>query len=257
MVSRLANSLDGMMAEFKREALQDFVAAERALTQQHRNTLEARQLDWEKKRNEFQARIHALEATGSDLSRRSETQQRQMKRLGVLSRRVLQEKTGRLALERGWEIWKEALRSRSEEQIRSRMASKLRERRLNTLALSQWRRRVQRDAEQRREEKARLSAELARAQLVTEANFERDKLAKQVEQLSQRLEQETRSKVHLQENLKRVFMRGVCALNFEAMSLLSNPEAGGYLAPSPLVSAAPWEETSCLVGDEKSFQSVT
>jgi hypothetical protein len=40
------------------------------------------------------------------------------------------------------------------------------------------------------------------------------------------LEEANKLKVGLQDNLKRAFMRGVCALNFEAMSVLNG--GGGF-----------------------------
>lgn len=52
--------------------------------------------------------------------------------------------------------------------------------------------------------------------------------SKEIESLRQKLEeantvvdQENRNKAMMQENLKKAFMRGVCALNFEAMNILN------------------------------------
>jgi hypothetical protein len=42
------------------------------------------------------------------------------------------------------------------------------------------------------------------------------------------LDEANRLKIGLQENLKRAFMRGVCALNFEAMNVLNG--GGGFPA---------------------------
>lgn len=41
------------------------------------------------------------------------------------------------------------------------------------------------------------------------------------------VEQENKNKAMMSENLKKAFMRGVCALNFEAMNIL-NPNDVGY-----------------------------
>ncbi len=40
------------------------------------------------------------------------------------------------------------------------------------------------------------------------------------------LDEANKLKIGLQDNLKRAFMRGVCALNFEAMSVLNG--GGGF-----------------------------
>jgi len=59
----------------------------------------------------------------------------------------------------------------------------------------------------------------------------RASMATTVEHLRTQLAEEQRQRAYLQENLKRVFMRGVCALNFEAMSLLSDSGITTAAAP--------------------------
>lgn len=53
-----------------------------------------------------------------------------------------------------------------------------------------------------------------------------------IDDLTAELEKEMQTKRMMQDNLKRVFMRGVCALNLEAMSLLGKvaTKACGLLA---------------------------
>ena len=48
---------------------------------------------------------------------------------------------------------------------------------------------------------------------MAEANLGREKLEEEVAFLRQKLAEETEAKKHIQDNLKRVFMRGVCQLN--------------------------------------------
>eukprot|EP00435_Cladocopium_sp_Y103_P042224 s804_g11.t1 len=72
----------------------------------------------------------------------------------------------------------------------------------------------------------RASAGAVRAKLFEQMETERNQLVAQVEDLKKHLGEEAKQRALLQDNLKRVFMRGVCALNFEAMSLLNDPQGG-------------------------------
>ena len=51
-----------------------------------------------------------------------------------------------------------------------------------------------------------------------------ENLRQQVEESRFLLDQSNTQKVMIQENMKKAFMRGVCAMNFEAMSIV-NPDA--------------------------------
>ena len=73
----------------------------------------------------------------------------------------------------------------------------------------------------------------------------KETLQKEKDSLSEKLASETAAKVNLQANLKRVFMRGVCQLNFEAMNLLGVPPntnasgaAGASTSSQQLLDAA-------------------
>jgi len=146
--------------------------------------------------------------------------------MGLLSQRVTGGRTVGAHVEKSFAIWKCALSAAREVKIKLRLATRLQVRRLSSLVLAAWQRLVAVEIETRREDTQRAAGELERARLVSDATLEHKRLAAEVESLQRRLELEIRSKNHLQENLKRVFMRGVCALNFEAMTLLSNPVPG-------------------------------
>ena len=45
-------------------------------------------------------------------------------------------------------------------------------------------------------------------------------LRRKLEEANKSVERNNLQKVNMQENLKKAFMRGVCALNFEAMNIL-------------------------------------
>ena len=57
-------------------------------------------------------------------------------------------------------------------------------------------------------------------ELMMKFNKENDMLSKKLQETQKTLDEINISKEEMQENLKRAFMRGVCALNFEAMNIL-------------------------------------
>jgi hypothetical protein len=58
------------------------------------------------------------------------------------------------------------------------------------------------------------------SELAAKYNKEIDILTKRLEETQRALDEANRNTFEMQENLKKAFMRGVCALNFEAMSIL-------------------------------------
>ena len=61
-------------------------------------------------------------------------------------------------------------------------------------------------------------------ELTAKYNKEIDMLQKRLEETTRALDEANQKTFDMQENLKKAFMRGVCALNFEAMSILQTKE---------------------------------
>lgn len=68
-------------------------------------------------------------------------------------------------------------------------------------------------------------------ELAAKYNKEIDMLNTRLNEALRSLEEADRNKVDIQENLKKAFMRGVCALNFEAMNILDTRETGEREVP--------------------------
>lgn len=60
-------------------------------------------------------------------------------------------------------------------------------------------------------------------------NKEIESLRDKLNDANSYVENEQRNKMLIQENLKKAFMRGVCALNFEAMNILHPSDAAGQI----------------------------
>ncbi len=57
--------------------------------------------------------------------------------------------------------------------------------------------------------------------LCAQYNKEAEQLREKLQETQTQLEKEQKNKAAMQENLKRMFLKGVCAMNFEAMNLFS------------------------------------
>jgi len=75
-----------------------------------------------------------------------------------------------------------------------------------------------------KESDATLNRELA--ELSAKYNKEIELLSNRLNEALRELDAAERNKLDMQDNLKKAFMRGVCALNFEAMSILKPGEQG-------------------------------
>ena len=63
-------------------------------------------------------------------------------------------------------------------------------------------------------------------EMIIKFNKENELLQKRLHETKNTLDEINVSKEEMQENLKRAFMRGVCALNFEAMNILQEKKKG-------------------------------
>eukprot|EP00439_Symbiodinium_sp_Y106_P058555 s2476_g8.t1 len=220
----------------------EFMLSERQLQAQFRADLEAHRLRAEALACQQQAKIEALELDVKSTTKKLELKQKQVKESFALSTRVRQNFFARLAFERAFRSWQAHAVQMKEEQLQNKLASYQQGQRLVAALFTSWRQDVQSGSRERLIAHERAAAGAVRAKLFEQMENERAQLLSQVEELKRQLSEEGKQspgclgkscitiswkRALLQDNLKRVFMRGVCALNFEAMSLLSDPGAGG------------------------------
>merc|ERR1719498_2185038 len=112
------------------------------------------------------------------------------------------------------------------DKVKFTMASAWRMRRLVGCTFSFWRMKMAIQASERALASMRAETQAEKTQLIAMSELERKREVDEISRLNHQLEEEASSKRRLQEDLKSVFMRGVCTLNFEAMQLLSGVPAG-------------------------------
>jgi len=230
-LAQLSSRLEEVSREMRRTVEHEFVLAERALETRHRSDMEAQRMKADAKDCLQSTRIEGLQAENQQLSRALEIKQRKVKESLSLLHRARRGLVGRCALEVAWRTWRSVAAASKDERIHSLLSDKVRTTRLLGHTFSSWRRHTQLQQKEALVAHERAAAETVRARLFEKLESEREALVAEAERLKKQLVEEGRQRALLQENVQRVFMRGVCALNFEAMSLLK--DGGGSASEAP------------------------
>lgn len=245
MASQLGGRLDDIAREMKRSAEHEFALALRTLRSQHSAAAEAQRMKAEALACQQQIANETLQAENQQLSRRLDLKQRQLKDSLVILQRARSGTVGRCGLERALCAWRCAAAGEKNDRLNCRLAAKLHRKRLAVLGFGAWRRHAQLTSKDKLVVHERATADMVRAKLFEEMEMERRRMSSEMDRLAKQLEEEARQRAVLQENLKRVFMRGVCALNFEAMTLLSDGTSlteSALPASSPAAASFDWAE---------------
>lgn len=222
----LSGRLEDLCRDLRRSVEHEFGLSERQLQAQHQAELEAQRLRHETLSHQQQVRIENLEMEVKTLNKKLETKQKQVKDALALTGHVRQNLLARLAFDSGFRMWQARAAESKHNQLQDLLAKKLHDVRMGANFLSAWRQISQTSSREKLLAHERASAGAIRAKLFEQMETERNQLVAQVEDLKKQLGEEAKQRAILQDNLKRVFMRGVCALNFEAMSLLNDPQGG-------------------------------
>jgi len=225
--SALSSRLDDISREMRRIVEHEFLLAERAMLARHKANLEAHRLQAEAAACQQQLVVESLQSDKQHLVRQVDMKQRQLKGSIMFLMRARGTLAGRYALELSLRAWSATTAASKDARLQTLLTTRICLIRLRSIAFNTWRRKAQ---EQHREAVVlheRAVAESVRCKLVEQMEVERKRMADEMEQLTRKLLEESQQRTLLQENLRRVFMRGVCALNFEAMSLLADPSASG------------------------------
>lgn len=225
----LCSRLEDVTRQLRRAVEQEFVVAERTIQAQHRAEMEAQRSKAQAVAVQQEARLETLESEKQQLGKRLELKQKQLNRSFLLVQKTRKSVTGRFALEGTLRAWRAAAAAGKDERLQTLLADKVHFLRLSQSVFGFWRSLSQTASREAHIAHERAVAEMVRCKLFESNEQERARLAAEVESLKKQLAEEAQQRALLQDNLKRVFMRGVCALNFEAMSLLSEPSSASAL----------------------------
>jgi len=215
-------SVDDLMHSFRAQAMQAFLMSEKSMSRTHQADLNAQQTEYEAVIAERDTRINNSETNQLKLTQELEQKKNVISGLINLSRRMRESLYCRNLVGKAWLRWRIWRKINNDDKIIKKMTDPYWIRRMCTRAWQAWSRHVRTSLAERKLKNLATEKDLEKANIIQEATMQQEKLEHSVRTLQELLDQEIKAKKNVQENLKTVFMRGVCALNFEAMSLLDD-----------------------------------
>jgi hypothetical protein len=224
--ARFEDDLNTMLLQFRNQAIQSWAFAEADLRSKYKSLMDADELAAQARLDTSEALVAELRRKNDALERALEDKRQQGKRILFLASRVRADEHSRHLLDRVFQQWSYFMDISQSDKVKSRMASAWRMRRLVGSTFSFWRMKMAIQANERALASLRADTQAETTQLIAMSELERKREVDEIARLNRDLAEEASSKRRLQEDLKSVFMRGVCTLNFEAMQLLSGVPAG-------------------------------
>lgn len=220
-VARLSGRLEEISRDLRKSVEAEFMLAEKSVAARYKAALGVQQHQASVVVAQQQSFVQMMQSDKQQLTRRLELKQKQWERsLGVVQR-VRRRFVGKCVLQTAFYCWRVGCIEEKHGLIMCRLTGKIWQKNLATLIFGTWRRQTNRAWKERLVTHERAVGDAVRSKLLEQMELQRGCLTSEVEHLKRQLAEEKRQRELLQDNLKRVFMRGVCALNFEAMSLLS------------------------------------
>lgn len=244
----LSCRIDSIAREMKRSVEHEFLLAQRALLSRHYASEEALRVKAEAHSQEQQGAIESLQSHKDVVCKRLDAKQRQLKISMSLIHRVRHSLSAKFALVQALRAWRSAAEATKEDHLNCVLWAKSWLWRLTARLFASWRQDAHLVWKDRVVAHERMAADSMRAKLFDQMERDKERMTADLERMQAQLAEEQRQRIVLQENLKRVFMRGVCALNFEAMNLLSDGCSADFGASNALSSNAMAPELLTLGG---------
>merc|ERR1719253_1863261 len=237
---RFEDQLDQLLVRFRGQALDEVAKAQAEITADFRARQTADQMHYEAVIAEKGAEAQEYKRLHGDTTNRLEQKKQQLKQLLLLQQKLRLRDRRRHTAETAFLKWRALRHQHHAEKVQLRMSAKLHARRA-LQSFQAWKERTLLQRGEREAASLRAQLQTEKARLLALGELERQRVVEELEQARVLLREEQAAKRRLQEDLKSVFMRGVCTLNFEAMQLLNDR----YVPPSGLVPpTAPAAEPS-------------
>jgi centrosomal protein POC5 len=220
--------LDSLVSTFRNESVKEFLAMKRAVLHDQLTTI-----DTEKKRCNAllcakQDEIEHLKEKLQTSLATCEHYDKQRNSLAVTTGLLRTKLTCAKLTSTTFKAWREFLGQRQTEHKLTRVAGIQRAKALKTKVFKGFRQFWEPLHRAKEAERVEKMVQDERSQLAMYYNKEMELLQARLEETTAALNRELSAKVDMQEGLKKAFMRGVCALNFEAMNVL-NPQQLQYV----------------------------
>lgn len=218
--------LDNLINNFRSETLSEFMSIKRSLLEEQTDAIESETRKYSKL---LENRTNELDRTKEALAKKI----KELERAEVITHVVADwsgvartKRRNVLLLSKCFNGFKNYKSQQETQKQTKRMADVILKRKTIAKVFGAWKN-IHVDTHQdnmKKESDATLNRELA--ELSAKYNKEIELLSNRLNEALRELDAAERNKIDMQDNLKKAFMRGVCALNFEAMSILKPGEQG-------------------------------
>lgn len=231
-VENFTTRLDTLIGQFRNESLKEFLAVKRSILHEQITTI-----DTEKKRcnallSTKQDELEHLKEELEGLHKSNFKNESQKEALALVVGTLKAKKAANFLLTQSYLAWRDFHRKSQHKKITRNLMSRMHRRAIFNYTFLPWKQnwKIFHQAKLQKNFIERLEHE--KSEISMHFNKEIEMLRTRLVEADRRITSEEEEKVAIQENLKKAFMRGVCAMNFEAMSIL-NP--GQSMSESPSV----------------------
>ncbi|KAI9193232.1 uncharacterized protein BJ171DRAFT_532223 [Polychytrium aggregatum] len=222
---RFAECLEGWTNVLKQSILTDFRTSREALVRQHSQQAETLRTQSSYLIDDLTAQLRNSENVAASYLTMLENKSKLVERMLLY---IVYKREKALSV-RFFASWKVAYAHRQQVNYGQQLARQQHIRHQQRKALRGWQRVAGIHWKRSVEKKARREAESSMEKLATEYEKRIAELNARIETLTLRLQESDSNRAKQQEDVKKAFMRGLCALNMEAMSVLKTTDDGSSL----------------------------
>ncbi|PIK35131.1 putative centrosomal protein [Apostichopus japonicus] len=232
-IARMASQLDNWCMDLKRNVLAEFSQSKIALIERHRKEINAIKDRHNKELDQLYNEIGNLKELIHTYEQSVERKDQVITNLT----RAVQKQKERFEMLKHFESWKLRHSEDKREAFTSRLAKKHHERRLMNKVWAGWHSIIEAKWRQRVEKACQAKAQEVCMKLTNDYEARVSSLNEALEASRSEVAKLHAERDHYEETMKKAFMRGVCALNMEAMTMFhdgeDNPEQDRRPPPSP------------------------
>jgi nitrate reductase NapAB chaperone NapD len=224
-VENFTTRLDHLVTSFRNESIKEFLTVKRSILHEQISTIDSERKRCSALISAKQDEIEHLKESLEQANKTNFKNENQKEALGLMVGTLKMKKIAGDLLTKAYLAWSSYHhRSQHKKKVTNLIKSRYRRSVLNYTFIP-WKQswKVFNQSKQQKQFKERLENE--KSQLSMHYNKEIEMLANRLAHAERKIAIEEEEKVSIQENLKKAFMRGVCAMNFEAMNIL-NPGTG-------------------------------
>ena len=230
-VENFTTRLDTLICQFRNESLKEFLTVKRSILHEQIHTIEN-----EKKRSSalLSTKQDELQHLSENLNALQKSYNKSESQKEALSLLLASTKLHTLALclkVKSFKSWFAFHKSKQHKRKTYKLIQKYHRRAIINYVYLPWKLNWKQYSLKKAQKKFNERLEIEKSEIAMHFNKEIEMLTRRLGEAEKKIEVEEESKVAIQESLKKAFMRGVCAMNFEAMNIL-NP-AGEIVQNQP------------------------